>query len=144
MKYFNKALTYFNYYQDRFFVTEYEPYPDNYNGRGHMLVFRIPRRYHNAYDHFLKGEYSKMYTEAEVNFLFSAPLDIPNGEVVLQTKHATKNFLNNFNEEFNVNLKLEEIQGWELDHPLKKCEEIFNCVQDGRIYFKEELDKVNI
>ena len=33
----------------------------------YILVFRIPEDYYHSYDHFLKGEYSKMYSKKQLN-----------------------------------------------------------------------------
>lgn len=140
-------------YQD-YFVADYCPDSDILKTRRHMIVLKMPKRFHNAYDKFLEGKYSEMFTPDEVKVLFANDERKPEKDILQRNSSALKEFVNKVNKEFDVNIKCNnfkdeiEEQEWqqfksgEWEMPLKKKEEIFNCEDNQRVFFNEKLDKI--
>lgn len=125
-----------------FYKTDYV-YEGIRNSEKHMLVIKFPSVYYKAYDKFLLGEYSKMFTSQEIETLFSfSTLKDKKIETLVNsrkkdtrnilTKHANNRgiFLKKLNEEFNTDLTLEDIEEHELDFPPVEEEETFNFKKD--------------
>lgn len=123
-----------------FFVGEY-----TFADRQHMMVINVPEEHNDAYDCFLKGQYSKMYSEdfLETNFMDKHRL----------TEHniLTKNelFLPNLGRQLRLQFgddpkgfTDEHLKGNEIELPLKREEEVFNCKDTEKPNFNEELTKV--
>lgn len=112
------------------------PFDDVIKGRKHMLVLKIPDQYDKAYEHFLKGEYSKMYTLEEVDRLFAigrygdpdvAILRSQSRDVILKSISMRKPFIQKLKESFgDLDIKESDLTGKELDFPIEKQKEIFN------------------
>lgn len=120
-KIFNNILEYFKY-QD-YYHSDYA-YDDIEEGRMHMVVFKVPEQYYDAYDFFMKGQYSQMYSEDEISFLFKATekgLD-----VMHRTEEAYNRMIVNTKKSFNVDITKNDLIGAELDFPIENNKEIFN------------------
>lgn len=135
-KEFNKTqVTYFlNWVQyQSYFITEYCPCPEIETSRRHMIVIAVPKIYNDAYDHFLKGRYSKMYSENDIEFLFSSQFRIKEKEILSQTSTALKEHLDNVKKEFgSIPNGSKHIPEYEL--PPKKKEEVF-FYTEKKVYF---------
>lgn len=106
----------------------------------HMLIIKVPKTFNNAYDYFLKSEYSKMYSEEELSSLFS--VNTKEYQVLSKSIIALPNFVKKVNKRFDVNMNPNIFKDKELELPLERHQEIFNCEKNQRVYFNEELDKV--
>jgi len=108
-----------------FFIFDYS-YDDIIDGNKHMIVIETPKNYINAYEHFLNSEFSKMYSELELNIFFKKGDEKRN--VLLKNEIAIINFVDVMNEEFdsNYSYKLWEELDNEADFPIMMKEEIFN------------------
>ena len=99
------------------------PYDDVHSGHLHMLVVKIPLKYQDTSEHFIKGNYSKMYELKDLNELFSerkAELDVFNKDPEVLVK-----FIDRINESFNTTVDYENWEG-EVELPIKTEEEYFN------------------
>lgn len=103
------------------------PFEVEEGGRKHMFVIEIPPKYHFAYDRFIAGKYSEMYTKQDIASIFR---DNPNAkalEVINKTPEARKKFIENIHKSFvipyeDIDLPLDA----ELDFPIQKKKEMFN------------------
>ncbi len=111
------------------------------NSNRRMLVFKIPEVHYKAYDHFLKGEYSQMYTPEFVDANWGATA---RSKIVLknQEEEGLPMLVEEIKEVLDGNQSPKDMKGSELALPLIKEEEIFNCVGEQRVFFNENLDKL--
>lgn len=106
-------------------------YEDDYafdnilNGKLHMLVLKIPEQHYNAIENLRKSEFSKMYSQVDLEEYFA---DKPQIKKVLIKDHSYKfEFSKQLETAFNVNLSVEEIDDkMELDLPFNEKDEVFN------------------
>lgn len=120
-KLFQNVLQYFKY-QD-YYYNDYA-YDDIVNGRMHMVVFKIPEKFYDAYDYFKKSQYSMMYSEEEISLLFKA---VEKGlDVMHRTNEAFDRMIAITKNSFNVDITKKDLIGNELDFPLENVKEIFN------------------
>jgi len=110
--------------------------------RKEVIIIQVPKQFYSAYDYFLKGEYSKMYTEEQIEALFSSKDKKEVLNILKKTEEAGNAFVKSIENEFGEEgVPLEEIEG-EYEFPLVRKEEILNCCKgDVRVYFNEQLDK---
>lgn len=127
-------------YQD-YYKTDYCPSAD-LASRKHVIVLTIPEEYIDAYDYFLQGKYSLMYTQKQIDFLFSNPTRKNEKDILMRNSNVFIPFMEKVREEFGINPNPKDFISSEYELPLKRNEEIFNCVDNQRVYFNEELDKV--
>jgi hypothetical protein len=146
-------------YEELMDFLQYEPYYiDSYScdevvgGRKMMIVLRLPEAADKAYKYFLQGRYSLMYSEEELQVLFSRVVNkearlqqaYTDYEILTKTGTNAKNlFVKNILKEFGKYTKIDELVldeiEWEL--PLKKQEEIFNYKSGDTIFFNDKVDK---
>lgn len=128
-------------YQD-YFKGDYCPDSEIISSRKHIVIIEVPEGFSNSYDYFLKGKYSKMYSDEELKLFFSGPSRKKDYEILSKSGNALNEFVKNVNQEFNVSSSPKDFNGKELEFPLVKKEEIFNFEDNQTIYFNEKLDKV--
>lgn len=124
-----------------FYRGDYCPDADVLKSRKHMLILEIPKEYHNAYDKFLQGKYSEMYTPAQVEFLFGDESRKEEYEILTKGGSSLLNFTSKVSKEFKTIVNPRDYEAQEREFPLKKKEEIFNY-SGGEVFFVEEKDKV--
>lgn len=100
--------------------------PDMRDGLRSMVVVKLPEEFHQSYQHFIKGEYSKMFTDEELVKYFSFKLWSKEMGILTRVEKHTKNFLKVVNEMYRTTLKLKDTKNWEYEFPLNLKEEIFN------------------
>lgn len=126
--YFMKWIRYQDYY-----ITEYCPDSEISLSRRHMVVISVPTIYNDAYDHFLKGEYSLMYEKKDIELLFVAETRQKDKQILLRSGLVLKDHLDDIKKEFGaVPNGSVEIREYEL--PLKRVEEIF-FYEEEKIFF---------
>lgn len=137
-KFFEEFLNYLKYQE--YYITDYCPESEIINSRKHMIVLQVPEKYNNAYDMFLQGKYSLMYTQKDIDLLFDITNKINEINVLTKKSTAKKIFIDNINKEFNTTIN--DVQNTELDLPLKICEEIFNCCKETKqVFFNDKIEK---
>lgn len=112
-----------------YYVTDYtydsilEP-----DSRKHMIVLAFPPSLADAYDKFLLGKYSLMYTKSEIDTFFSDENKALARHVFCKSYFAKEEFINKIKDTFGVILNYQDfLQGsWEYDLPPNKEEEFFN------------------
>lgn len=126
-----------------YYVGDYCPDSEIVGSRKQMIVIHIPEMFNDAYDHFLKGNYSVMYLEEELKALFSNPERKKELDILTRNPKIVQDFVKQVNEEFNTSVNSEHFKMAELELPLKKKEEIFNCKKNNEnVFFNETQDKV--
>jgi hypothetical protein len=151
---YEKFMDYIKY-QD-YFKGEYCPDSEVVSSRKHIVIIEVPKQFNNAYDNFLQGKYSKMYSDDELKILYASILakksltddqkaKMRDYEILSKTgTDGLNTFLKSVNEEFDVIVNPSDFTTpeteWEL--PLKKKEEIFNYPNGKGVFFNEKLDKV--
>jgi hypothetical protein len=135
-------------YQERFSTfldfIRYEPYYIKdyvYEGDGkkHMLVLKIPFIHLEAYDKFLLGKYSEMYSLKEINTLYKfcnvsdKIVEKKKNDYISECRAVlTKNpnhveaFVKKVNIRFKTQATVEDFKDAEIDYPPNFKEEIFN------------------
>ena len=129
-------------YQD-YYIADYCPDSEILKSRKHVIVIAIPKVYNDAYDNFLQGNYSLMYLEQDLKLLFSSSTKQKEYDILSRNPKIIEEFTKVVNKEFKTNAVIDDFKNAELELPLKKTEEIFNCLQDSdTVFFNEELDKI--
>lgn len=125
-----------------FYVTDYvfEGLDDR---EKHMVVLRLPRKYDLAYISFIKGEYSKMYTQSEIYEYFKY-VSIPRNKeaetkvnnklkitrnILFKDKSYIPVFAKEVNSLFDTDNPESDFIGAELDFPPNFKQEVFNYTE---------------
>lgn len=128
-------------YQESY-VADYCPDSEILKSRKHMIVIKIPDMFNEAYDNFLKGHYSFMYLESELKLLFSDNIRKKEYDVLSRNPIIVEEFAKKVNEEFKTKISKHDLKNAELELPLKKEEEIFNCRKNENVFFNDKIDKI--
>jgi hypothetical protein len=98
------------------------------HSRKHMIVLAYPPSMGDAYDKFLLGKYSKMYTKQEITSYFAEEAKVETRQVLVKTVHAKHRFISLIKATFNTQLEEQDflIGSWEFDLPPNEEEEYFN------------------
>jgi len=97
-----------------------DDYPYSKDSTWHCVVFKLPKP---VEDLFLKGKYSKIYNEKEIEMCFSKKSSIK--DILLRDNSYKPKYLQLLNSTFNTTLSLEEIvHHEEFDIPPKLIEEV--------------------
>jgi len=126
--FYNTTLPFFRGHKA--FASDYPIYKDDCDT--HMVTLKIPKKYHIAYEQFLKGKYSTMYSLDEIIDLYSSPVFSQYKDTLLKTPEAKYRFIEHLNKEFNSNFT-HTVESEEYELPLKTEEEYFNNKSD-KIY----------
>lgn len=108
-----------------FFIKDY-PYDDMVSGNKHMVVIAIPPQYTETYDHFINGQYSKMYTREDVDRLFA--YDTDTYKVLTRKPEAFDKMIAKLKVLYgdNITVVASDLEDGQLDLPITRDEEIFN------------------
>lgn len=97
------------------------------DSRKHMIVLRFPEKYEEAYAAFLKGHFSKMFTEEDKNLLFKEEHRKKALKVLNKTEDALLDYVAFVNREFEYSLTKENCRDHgEYSFPNIPIQEIFN------------------
>lgn len=123
-----------------FYVHDYCPDADITKSRKHIIGITIPERFSNAYDMFLEGKYSQMYTTEEINVLFANSERVKERDVLLKSVSLHDEFIKSVNLEFNTDISIEDIihNDIELELPPKLSQEVFHYKAGERVFFLNE------
>ena len=91
-----------------------------------MLVVKLPEEFHEAYQHFINGYYSQMFSIEQIEELFAYKLWFPETSILGKEDESGKKFLQKVNEEYGSTVKFGDIQHWEYESPIVLKEEVFN------------------
>ena len=112
-----------------YYVTDYvyDSILENHS-RKHMIVLAYPPSMEDAYDKFLLGNYSKMYTRQEITSYFAEESKLETRQVLMKTVHAKHRFIYSVKETFDTQLEEQDFLtgSWEYDFPPNTKEEFFN------------------
>lgn len=142
-KYYKDFLDYIN--TKPYFIGLY-----NYNNglyyinqsRCSIIILKVPDNYDKAYDKFLEGKYSNMYTEEDLHNIFFIKKEKQREyNILCRSIKALNNFTKQVNKEFNTKATTSSLIKNEYELPLKLDEEIFNCITKERIFFDINKDK---
>lgn len=116
-----------------YYVTDYvyDSILENHS-RKHMIVLAFPPLLEHAYDNFLLGKYSKMYTKTEIVQYFSEENKVPAKNVLTRAYMAKLQFTQLIKKEFDVVLEEQDFKNevFEYDIPPIKEEEFFNTFKN--------------
>lgn len=134
-----------------FYVKDY-PFTSNIkHSREHMLVLKVPDRYYHAYDMFLEGKYSKMYSFEECNAFYADLLqqEYINSDdhrklldydiLIKRSSQVDIIFKNKIYDEFNQEIDVYDLKNMEWELPLVNKEEVFNSTAKN-IFFDKEIN----
>mgnify|MGYP000972535181 FL=1 len=112
-----------------YYVTDYvyDSIMENHS-RKHMIVLAYPPSMGDAYDKFLLGKYSKMYTRQEITSYFTEESKLETRQVLMKTVHAKHRFISSVKKAFDTLLEEQDFLtgSWEYDFPPNTEEEFFN------------------
>lgn len=111
-----------DFYEDDYAVDNLE------NGRLHMLVIKLPDNCIDKKNEFVKGRYSKMYSNDEIQKLLKAE---DTKAIVVKDSNYRVEFVKKINDYFKTNLKESELAAdAELDFPpdIEENKETFNKI----------------
>lgn len=112
-----------------YYVTDYvyDSILEN-NSRKQMIVLAFPPELEDAYDKFLLGKYSLMYTKNEINTFFGEENKAAAKHILCKTAFAKNQFKLLVKETFGTILEEQDflVGSWEYDLPPNSEEEIFN------------------
>lgn len=139
----NKFNDFMDFLSDKhYFKGAYCPDYDLLKSNKMMVIIQVPERFFDTYDSFLEGNYSKMYTRQEIEILFNNEKKIKQYHILTKDKKSFNDFIDSVSKEFHISpSELSGINPKEWELPLKRKEEIFNCKEEGRIYYNKLLDK---
>jgi hypothetical protein len=110
------------------YLTNHHSYLSDYScdtlGRKHMVVLDYPKELHQAYDYFLEGKYSQMFTSEELDIYFPDKKTTDIYKILTKDKTYMSIFIAKIEEMFNV--KIEDKAGYitsELEFPFRMCTE---------------------
>ena len=111
-------------YQD-FFLGKY--YIDT-TSRAIMLIFDFPKEYERAYDNFIVGKYSDMYSREDIEKLFPVKNSSVYHVLIRNTDKLLPDFVKKLEDIFSTNLKYTDFLEAEMELPYKlsEKEEVFN------------------
>lgn len=125
-----------------YYVTSYCPDSEILKSRKRMIVIEVPERFHEAYDHFLQGNYSQMYLKDEINLLFSSPIRWKDRQVLERTLEAKTDFTKAVKDEYETEVSSADLNLAEFDFPLKIQEEVFHYEDKYEtVYFSPNTKK---
>ena len=127
-------------YESPGFIFDYNPTDDLKSLVG-CLIIRLPERFFEAYENFIAGAYSKMYSAQEVESMFVSPQV---KDVLLHREPALQKFVKDLEETFQVkSLNPKDFEKAEYDFPLILKEEVFNVIEDKPIFMDtDNQDKI--
>ena len=110
--------------------------------RKHMLVIKVPKAFYHAYEAFLHGRYSLMYTIDQKLSFFCKKDQEKDYKILCNSYDARKEMIKKIQEEFEENsienyLSCKSLLESEL--PLKNKEEIFNFSGSKLFYANRKL-----
>ena len=131
--------------QQYYFVADY-PFAFDWDLDLHMIVLKIPKRHHQAYKHFINGQYSEMYDKDYSELLFSSKKRKADYEILKQTPQSFKDFKLKVDQFFKVDIDYKDFINVEMELPLVIKEEVFNPELKPNhkdcVFFKPEKRKI--
>lgn len=123
-KKFNKNLQVMK--KDPHYITDYSwSYLDN----RHVIAFHIPKKYYKAFDKFIKGEYSQMYSEDDTEVLKMKSNKITMS-IITKDKNLIPFFEKGLNDYYRSKIVLDDSFDGELSLPFIPDREVFNWHSD--------------
>lgn len=115
--------TFLNWCRMQFYYQYDYVYDTILKGKYHMLVLSLPEQCSRAYNLFLEGKYSKMFSEQEIEMLFK----IPEKKLILKKSPLYKStFYKEIQKNFGeVDVPM-DVEWEEYDFPPSKNQEFFN------------------
>jgi hypothetical protein len=123
-----KFQNFLNYTKHQpYYVMDYA-YDDIEKGRKHMIVVKFPEDLFEAYDKFIEGKYSKMYTKDEISMFFRKEGE--SKDVITRNIKMIPVFIERIKESFGDTTEItkKEIlnEAMEFDFPPERQKEFFN------------------
>ena len=121
-----------------YFKGDYCPDSDIISSKRHMIVIEVPNIYNNAYDKFLQGKYSEMYSKKDLDLLFSHPSKKKEFDILTRNEKSLNEFIETLKKEFNTIIFQNDVYDFEYELPLKYEEEVFNFNNNKKIYLNNK------
>lgn len=118
-KHFNSTIKWLR--SQEYFAFDYS-FDDIHNGHLHMIVIKLPEKYHETHSKFTNGKFSEMYSSEDLEKLFSNKEEL---KIFKKDEDYKVQFVSQVNEIYWTNVDPVEWTG-ELDFPINESEEIFN------------------
>ena len=112
--------------KDPHYITDYSW---SYLNNRHVVAFHIPKKYYNAFNSFVKGEYSKMYSEQDLEVLKMKSNRVTMS-IVTKDRSLIPFFEKGLNDYYRSSIELPDDFDGELSLPFIPDREIFNWHRD--------------
>lgn len=124
---YRMTSTIIDWFKNQDFFVEDVPYKD-ISSPLRLLIINFPEFMEDAYDKFLKGKYSKMYSKEEIKKFFNPNSHSQALNVINKTEVGATEHIKRILEDFDVRLTKQDlkVEGYEYDYPFSPQEEIFN------------------
>ena len=122
-----------------YFVADYCFDADFTKSRKRMIVLQVPENFKKTYEHFIKGEYSKMYDEDVVKTLFGSGNKDQEFKILTLDSSLKGDFIKRVNEEFGTSVYKFDEELKEYEFPLVTKEEVFNTDNTQGVYLDKQV-----
>lgn len=124
-----------------YYVGEYCPDSNFIDSRKHIIMLKVPEEMNHAYDKFLEGKYSEMYTKDQLKNLEEVLKRYNSYDVLTKTNSALESFAKEVSLEFEVECNIEELRNAEYDFPLLAKQEVLNFNSEEKLttYYNKKL-----
>ncbi len=119
-------------------------YSWNYLDHRHVVAFQIPKKYYNAFSKFIKGKYSEMYSDSDIEILKMKSNKV-RMDIITRNKDFIPLFEKGLNNYYRTNITLDDNFDGELSLPFIPEREVFNWSSEFRFLvniLKESLNHV--
>lgn len=124
--------------RQEFFVKDYQI--TNFITGNLMIVLKIPENYWDAYDNFLLGNYTKMYSQEDLINLFGISTRHVEYDILNLEQTAKTEFIKKLNQEFGTSISEFSEDVKEIELPPIMIEEVFNCPATfGKSFISKEM-----
>lgn len=92
----------------------------------HVIVLKLPHDLTLCIDEFVRGKYSKMFTEKQIKEYFSGKHFVETRKVLTHDMSYAQTYLDKVNKDYMTDLQLEDILNHEWDYPPQLEKEVLN------------------
>ena len=125
--------------KQKYYVHSYCPDRSMESSSRKMIVIKIPEIFNNAYDNFIIGKYSEMYSKEHIEILFNFPNRQGEYGILNLEPWAKEEFIKKLNEEFLTSIDVFDDDIKEIELPPILSEEVFNVSDFSRKFLAEIL-----
>jgi len=106
-----------------------------------LITMKVPPQFEHAYNMFIGGHYSSMYTKEELLQIFPTQSKTEIFLILTKNEMAITHLMDIIAQEFGTDLNYEDAKTFkEYDIPPKTAEEVYNCKKPKSKFLKDTLN----